>query len=63
MDRYYKVSQKFPDEEHCYDYPEYLSSLNIKNMFIAEEFAKPENYALKLRVPFSIVFAIYRIFL
>lgn len=44
MDRYYKIRQKFPDEEHCYDYPEYPSSLNIKNMFIAEEFAKPENY-------------------
>lgn len=44
LDNYYKIKAKFPNEEYCYDYPEYPSCLNIKNMFIAEEFAKPENY-------------------
>lgn len=44
FERYQKIKKKFPNEEFSYVYPEYPAELNIKNPFIAEEFAKTDNY-------------------
>ena len=38
-------SDRHPDEEYTYQYPDYPQTLSVKNQFIADELLSPDNYS------------------
>lgn len=38
-------SDRHPDEEHTYQYPDYPQTLSVKNQFIADGLLSPDNYS------------------
>lgn len=38
-------SDRYPDEEYTYQYPDYPQTLSVRNKFIADELLSPDNYS------------------
>lgn len=38
-------SDRYPDEEYTYQYPDYPHTLSVRNQFIADELLSPDNYS------------------
>lgn len=45
MNKWREESDRHPDEEYTYQYPDYPQTLSVKNQFIADELLSPDNYS------------------
>lgn len=45
MDKWKEESDRHPDEQYTYQYPNYPQTLSVKNQFIADELLSPDNYS------------------
>lgn len=45
MDKWKEESDRHPDEQYTYQYPNYPQTLSVKKQFIADELLSPDNYS------------------
>ena len=45
MNKWREESDRHPDEEYTYQYPDYPQTLSVSNQFIADELLSPNNYS------------------
>ncbi len=45
MDKWREESDRHPDEQYTYQYPDYPLTLSVRNQFIADELLSPGNYS------------------